>query len=89
MTDDDKVKDRRSIAKSLEINVAVVFRNDWIVVESIRERQNSVVLDQACFAEGMVVEGMGSTDDVRQIHTPLGPGMDLTTRLEDEEELEE
>lgn len=48
----------------------------------------SIALDQARYAEGMAIEGMGFTD-VRKVCTPLDPGMDLTVRQEDEEELKD
>lgn len=49
--------------------------------------EDGVVLDQVRFTEVRVVEGMGSTD-VRELHSPFDPGMNLAVR-QDEEELEE
>lgn len=61
---------------------------DKLIGISFRVTEDRVVLDHGRFAEGIVVEGMGSTH-IREVHTPVDPGMDLTARRGDEEEIEE
>ena len=58
-----------------------------IVGINIQVNNEGISLDQALYTKGIVTEGMGSTD-VRKVHTPLDPGIDSSTRREDEEELD-
>lgn len=51
---------------------------------NLRATEESIVLDQARFAEGIVIEVMGS-NNVRNVHTPLGPEMGLAATPEEEE----
>ena len=60
---------------------------DKIVGVNLTTTPQSISLDQVLYAEGIVIEGMGSTD-VRKVNTPLDPGMDLSARRDDEEELD-
>ncbi|CAN0457410.1 unnamed protein product, partial [Discosporangium mesarthrocarpum] len=54
----------------------------WITI-----RKDGITLDQELNAQGIVMAGMGSLD-VRKTTTPLDPGMDLSARRHDEEELD-
>ncbi|CAM9652392.1 unnamed protein product [Choristocarpus tenellus] len=52
------------------------------------QEPSTITLDQHFYAESIVREGMGSAE-VRNTSSPLNPGMDLTARRTDEEELDE
>lgn len=52
---------------------------DKLIRFNLRVMEDSIVLDQVRFADGIVVESMESTDK-RGLHTLLDPGVDLTAR---------
>ena len=60
---------------------------DKLLGVGVTVAHDSIILDQRAYAESIVVEGMGSTQ-VRKTYVPLDPGMDLSERKEDEEELD-
>ena len=60
---------------------------DKIVEINIQVTDRDISLDQSLYTEGIVTEGMGSMD-VRKVNTPLDPGIDLSARNDDEEELD-
>ncbi|CAN0474909.1 unnamed protein product, partial [Discosporangium mesarthrocarpum] len=60
---------------------------DKLVGVRITIRKDGITLDQALYAQGIVMAGMGSLD-VRKTTAPLDPGMDLSARRDDEEELD-
>ncbi|CAN0502540.1 unnamed protein product, partial [Discosporangium mesarthrocarpum] len=52
---------------------------DKLVRVQITIRKDGITLDQALYAQGIVMAGIGSLD-VRKITKPLEPGMDLSAR---------
>ena len=60
---------------------------DKLVDINIKVTERGISLDQSIYTEGIVIEGIGSTD-VRRVHTPLDPGIDLSSRQDVEEELD-
>ena len=52
---------------------------------NVKVMNRGISLDQSLYTEGIVIEGMGSTDVIK-VHTPLDPGIDLSARREIEEE---
>ncbi|CAM9685456.1 unnamed protein product, partial [Choristocarpus tenellus] len=61
---------------------------DKLVGVAINRDEAGITLDQHFYAESIVREGMGSTE-IRSTSSPLNPGMDLTARRTDEEELDQ
>ncbi|CAM9927801.1 unnamed protein product [Choristocarpus tenellus] len=61
---------------------------DKLVGVAINRDEAGITLDQHFYAERIVREGMGSTE-VQSTSSPLNPGIDLTTRRNDEEELDQ
>ncbi|MGH0052594.1 MAG: reverse transcriptase domain-containing protein, partial [Sphaerochaetaceae bacterium] len=57
------------------------------VAINIQATEEGITLNQSLYAEGIVFEGMGSTD-VRRVSTPLDPGMDVSAKSEEEDELD-
>ncbi|CAM9822090.1 unnamed protein product, partial [Choristocarpus tenellus] len=61
---------------------------DKLVGVAITRDEPGITLDQHFYAESIVREGMRSTE-LRSTSSPLSPGMDLTARRTDEEELDQ
>ncbi|CAM9730393.1 unnamed protein product [Choristocarpus tenellus] len=61
---------------------------DKLVGVAITRDEAGITLDQHFYAESIVREGMGSAE-VRNTSSSLNPGMDLTARRTDEEELDQ
>ncbi|CAM9828410.1 unnamed protein product [Choristocarpus tenellus] len=61
---------------------------DKLVGVAINRDEAGITLDLHFYAESIVYEGMGSIE-VRSTSLPLNPGMDLTARRIDEEELDQ
>ncbi|CAM9794741.1 unnamed protein product, partial [Choristocarpus tenellus] len=60
---------------------------DKLVGVAINQDEAGITLDQRFYVKSIVLEGMGLTE-VRNTSSPLNPGMDLTPRITDEEELD-
>ena len=58
-----------------------------LVGVNIKVTERGISLDRSMYTEGIVTEGMGSTD-VRKVYTPLDPGIDLSARNDAEDELD-
>ncbi|CAM9914261.1 unnamed protein product [Choristocarpus tenellus] len=61
---------------------------DRLVGVAINRDEAGITLDQHFYAEGIVREGMESTE-VQSTSSTLNPGMNLTARRTDEEELDQ
>ena len=59
---------------------------DKLIGIALTATNEGIKLDRTLYAKSIMIDGMGSTD-VRKVFTPLDPGMDLSPRQENEEEI--
>ncbi|CAM9963982.1 unnamed protein product, partial [Choristocarpus tenellus] len=59
---------------------------DKLIGVGVTVDADGITLDQQLYAESIVIAGMGSME-VQETSTPLNPGMDLSTRRDNEEKL--
>lgn len=87
MTGDDEAEVRRMVEYLLlgKYEGRDLRFPDKIIEISLQVTERGISLDQTYYAEGVVLERMGSTD-ARRVPTPLDAGMDLSVRRDVEGE---